>query len=66
MATTDTSEKGLESLIVHDLCTSGGYVQGKPTDYNRDVAVDVVQLLAFLQETQPTVVTALELDNEGM
>jgi type I restriction enzyme R subunit len=66
MATTDTSEKGLEALIVRDLCTGGGYVQGQPTDYNRDVAVDVVQLLAFLQATQPTVVTALELANEGI
>jgi len=66
MATTDTSEKGLEALIVRDLSTSGGYVQGKPTDYNRDVAVDVVQLLAFLQATQPTVVSALELANEGI
>lgn len=66
MATTDTSEKGLEALIVRDLCTSGGYVQGQPTDYNRDVAVDVAQLLSFLQVTQPTVVTALELANEGI
>jgi type I restriction enzyme R subunit len=66
MATTDTSEKGLEALIVRDLCTSGGFVAGQPTDYNRDVAVDVVQLLAFLQATQPTVVTALELASEGI
>ncbi len=66
MATTDTSEKGLEALIVRDLCTSGGFVPGQSTDYNRDVAVDVVQLLAFLQATQPTVVTALELGNEGI
>ena len=66
MATTDTSEKGLEALIVRDLCTSGGFVPGQPTDYNRDVAVDVVQLLAFLQATQPTVVTALELASEGI
>ncbi len=66
MATTDTSEKGLEALIVRDLCTSGGYVQGQPTDYNRDVAVDVMQLLAFLQATQPTVVTTLELAAEGI
>lgn len=66
MATTDTSEKGLEALIVRDLCTSGGYVQGQPTDYHRDIAVDVVQLLAFLHATQPTVVTALELAHEGI
>jgi type I restriction enzyme R subunit len=66
MATTDTSEKGLEALIVRDLCTSGGYVQGNPTDYNRDVAVDVVQLLAFLQATQPKAVETLELASDGI
>ena len=66
MATTDTSEKGLEALIVRDLCTSGGYVQGSPSDYNRDVAVDVVQLLAFLQATQPKAVETLELASEGI
>lgn len=66
MSTTDTSEKGLEALIVRDLCTGGGYVQGQPTDYNRDIAVDMVQLLAFLQATQSTVVSALELAIEGI
>jgi type I restriction enzyme R subunit len=66
MPTTDTSEKGLEALIVRDLCASGGYVQGKPNDYNRDVALDVVQLLAFLQASQPTVVATLELASEGI
>ncbi len=65
MATTDTSEKGLEALIVRDLCTGGGYVQGNPSDYNRDVAVDVVQLLAFLQTTQPKTVETLELASDG-
>ena len=65
MATTDTSEKGLEAMIVGDLCTNGGYVQGNPSDYNRDVAVDVVQLLAFLKATQPDAVETLELASEG-
>lgn len=44
----------------------GGYVLGRATDYNRDVALDTVQLLVFLQATQPTVVTALELASEGI
>lgn len=66
MATTDTSEKGLEALIVRDLYTSGGYVHGHYTDYNRDVAVDVVQLLTFLQTTQAKAVEKLELANEGI
>ncbi|MBU0589175.1 MAG: type I restriction endonuclease subunit R [Gammaproteobacteria bacterium] len=86
MATTDTSEKGLESLIVRHLTgqppvapppthtvqssighyATGGYVQGSPGDYNRDVAVDVVQLLAFLQATQPKKVEALGIDQDGI
>ncbi|KQH74729.1 type I restriction endonuclease subunit R [Xylella fastidiosa] len=46
--------------------THNGYVQGKPTDYNRDVALDVTQLLAFLQATQPKVVETLELAADGI
>jgi type I restriction enzyme R subunit len=46
--------------------THNGYVQGKPGDYNRDVALDVAQLLAFLQTTQPKVVGTLELAAEGI
>ena len=65
MTMTDTSEKGLEALIVSDLCNNG-YEQGKSANYNRDVAVDVVQLLSFLQATQPIAFTALELGNEGI
>ncbi|ENH6102017.1 type I restriction endonuclease subunit R [Yersinia enterocolitica] len=66
MNMSDISEKGLEALIVSDLCNNGGYDQGKSTNYNRDVAVDVVQLLSFLQATQPIAFTALELGNEGI
>lgn len=44
----------------------GGYVLGRATDYNRDVALDVVQLLAFLQTTQAKVVATLELASEGI
>ena len=46
--------------------THNGYVQGKPTDYNRDVALDVAQLLAFLQATQPKEVDTLELAADGI
>lgn len=84
IVTTDTSEKGLESLIVRHLTgqlldtpvkdtaepsagySVGGYVQGQPADYNRDVALDVVQLLAFLQDTQPKAVETLGLAQEGI
>ena len=56
----------------HDLAltdfaaTHNGYVQGKPTDYNRDVALDVAQLLSFLQVSQPKVVDTLELAADGI
>lgn len=86
MTMTDTSEKGLESLIVRHLTgqappeevpvstvrlvsdhyAAGGYVQGRPQDYNRDIALDGVQLLAFLSATQPDVVATLELAAEGV
>lgn len=46
--------------------THNGYVQGKPTDYNRDVALDVAQLLAFLRATQPKAVDTLELAADGI
>ena len=85
MKTTDTSEKGLESLIVtaltghrddstltgggvHDpgaLYGGAGYVLGDPRDYDRDHAVDLVKLLAFLQTTQPRVCEQLDLTKDG-
>ena len=46
--------------------THNGYIQGKPIDYNRDVALDVAQLLAFLQATQPMAVDTLELSADGI
>jgi type I restriction enzyme, R subunit len=86
MATTDTSEKGLEALIVRHLTGQpapgdvppntaqspaahyaiGGYEPGQPADYNRDVALDVVKLLAFVQATQPKIAEALELGVDGI
>lgn len=65
MIATDTSEKGLEALIVRELVASG-YVQGHAADYNRDLALDVTQLLTFLRATQPKVVETLNLDAEGI
>jgi len=65
MKPTDTSEKGLESLIVRHL-TAHAYVLGAAKDYRADVALDTVQLLAFLQATQPEVVETLQLAHEGM
>ena len=79
--TTDTTEKGLESLIVATMTGNAaaapadriydasalyggtGWKLGRWQDYDRQYAVDLVQLTAFLQETQADVVEALDLDN---
>ena len=71
MKATDTTEKGLETLIVRHLtgrdglsvaanCVAEtpleggtGYLNGSPQDYDRAHALDVPQLFAFLQATQP-------------
>jgi type I restriction enzyme R subunit len=66
MKTTDISEKGLESLIVAHMIGQGGYIAGNAADYNRDVALDVPKLLAFLQETQSQTVKQLELEQDGI
>ena len=49
--TTDTTEKGLESIIVTSLVNEAGYVQGDPQDYDREHGVDLVRLLQFLADT---------------
>src|ERR1051326_4285882 len=64
--TTDTSEKGLEELIVrHMTSDTNGWWLGDPRDYNREHALDLVQLRLFLGDTQPTVLEALDLKNDS-
>jgi type I restriction enzyme R subunit len=84
MATTDTSEKGLETLIMQAMTgTTGlfpagtvlreapvpyggnGWVAGRPSDYDREHALDVPKLLEFLQRTQPKIVEQLEIADDG-
>ena len=62
---TDTSEKGLESLIVDSLVSEAKYEPGQSKDYDRDYAVDLAKLLAFLRATQPKLLPQLGLDEEG-
>ncbi len=60
---TDTSEFGLESLIVRDM-TSGGWIAGDPRAYEREYAVDLVQLNSFLVATQEETAEALSLNED--
>jgi type I restriction enzyme R subunit len=84
MPPSDTSEKGLESLIVMALTgirrdgeptgdsaeppvsySGAGYIAGDPKDYDREHAVDLVKLLAFLQATQPKTFKQLGIADDG-
>ena len=40
------------------------YQQGQPKDYDRDYAVDLSKLLAFLRVTQPNLLSQLGLEEE--
>src|SRR5688572_28858030 len=77
MTTTNTSEGGLEALIVAALTgpTAGdegslraedsSYVSGLPQDYDRDHALDIVKLFEFLNTTQPEAVSQLDISMDG-
>jgi type I restriction enzyme R subunit len=81
---TDTTEKGLEGLIVAAMTAAtvpaesadgevrerpaiyaAGWILGDAKDYNREYAVDLAQLSAFLRDTQPKVADALDLDQDS-
>jgi type I restriction enzyme, R subunit len=62
---TDTSEKGLEGLIVGHMTADGGWLAGKAQNYDRSYAIDLIQLSAFIATTQPDLVEALDLNNES-
>ncbi len=64
MPTTDTSEKGLETLIVESLVNEAGYQPGRNEDYDRDHAVDLAQLQRFVSATQPETAEALHLGED--
>lgn len=61
---TDTTERGLETLIVADM-TANGWIAGTPDDYDREYAVDLAQLSAFLKATQEDQAEALNLGNDS-
>lgn len=42
-----------------------GWLCGNPNDYDREYCVDLVQLRAFLRQTQPEVADALDLDYDS-
>lgn len=63
--TTDTSEKGLEDLIFNYLTQQAGYEVGNNQDFDREHALDLSKLSAFIRTTQPKVYEDLGLLEEG-
>jgi len=64
--TSDTSELGLEALIVRDMTSEGGgWIDGIPSDYNREYCLDLKRLTTFLRTTQPKVSEGLDLDEDS-
>lgn len=61
---TDTSESGLESLIVRGLL-SNGWIAGNSHRYDRGYCIDLEHLRAFVLATQPKLVAVFDLDNES-
>lgn len=53
MHSTDTSEKGLETIIEKHLIESNDYQQSYSSDYNRDLCINDKLLFNFIKETQP-------------
>src|SRR5262245_18604735 len=62
---TDTSEKGLESLITKSLIDKAGWTAGSPNDFDREHAIDFTKLSAFLQKTQPKTFEQLGFDSDN-
>jgi type I restriction enzyme, R subunit len=53
MNTSDTSEKGLETLIEKNLTQSGGYRKSDSASYDRELCIDKKLFVDFLTKTQP-------------
>jgi type I restriction enzyme R subunit len=64
MSPTDTSEKGLETLIVESFVNDAGYAQGSNDDYSREHVIDLTRLQMYLKNTQPEKAEALALDQD--
>jgi type I restriction enzyme R subunit len=64
--TTDTTENGLESLIVAGMTApSVGWIKGDTRQYDRAWMLDLTQLRAFFDATQAPLAAAFDLANDS-
>jgi type I restriction enzyme R subunit len=62
--TTDTSEKGLESILVRDFIDRG-WLPGESLNYDRDYSIDLAHLRGFVEATQPKLAEAFDLSHDS-
>ena len=63
---TDLSEQALETLIVEYMTSpAGGWLAGRPQEYDREYAVDLAQLATFMRATRPDKAEALDIDQDS-
>ena len=55
----------MEALIVGHMTAGGGWIAGRPEDFDRSYAIDIAEMAAFIDETQPGLTEALDLDNDS-
>ena len=63
---TDTSEKGLESLIVNHLRETEKYIKGESKDFDREYSLDFAKLLEFLSISQREKIEKIGIQIEGI
>ena len=63
---TDTSEKGLESLIVNHLIETEKYIKGESKDFDREYSLDFAKLLEFLSISQREKIEKIGIQHEGI
>ncbi len=61
----DSGAGSAESISERPAAYGAGWICGNPDDYDREYCVDLVQLSAFLSETQPAAAEALDLGQDS-
>jgi type I restriction enzyme R subunit len=61
----DAGAEAPDSVHERPAVYGAGWICGASEDYDREYCVDLVQLSAFLNATQPETAEALELDEDG-
>jgi type I restriction enzyme R subunit len=59
------ASQGAGGVLQQPEVYDAGWVLGNPHDYDREHVVDVAQLMAFLQRTQPEIVAELNIGEPG-